>query len=95
MKLTARLLKLEIENSKRQHNVNPFDEARYQELEDWIKDDPRAKELIKREFDYCMGKGYPRNDPDFYDELEDPVFWEMVRETLATFDEYLRGRLLV
>lgn len=93
MKLTARLERLEIAYSKKRTDVNPFDEARYQEFEDWIRDDPRAKDLIKREFDYCMDKGYPKDDPEFFDQLDDPVFWKMVEEQLAAFAEYLRGRL--
>jgi hypothetical protein len=93
MNLSARITKLETLSLSNQ-KVNPFDEARYQEFEDWVRGDPRAKDLIKREFDYCMDKGYPRNDDDFYDELDDPLFWDMTRETLAAFDNYLKGRSL-
>jgi hypothetical protein len=95
MRLAARLEKLEYAINKNNPGRNPFDEARYQEFEDWVMNDPKAKELLKREFDYCMERGYPQNEMEFYDELDDPVFWEMGKETLDAFDKYLRGRVTV
>lgn len=92
MTIRSRLDKLEELVYKQRSDNNMIDEAMYQQFEDWVMTDPRAKELIKREFDYCMERDYPRNDPDFYDELEDPAFWELVNETSTAFDDYLKAR---
>lgn len=96
MRLTARLVKLEtalIAGIK-----EPYREALEQDFRDWITHDPQAKEILQREYKYCVSKGYPTLDTetlDFYERLEDPVFHGMIREQLAAFDQYLRTRRAV
>lgn len=92
MRLKHRLERLEISMLNSSANV-PFTEEEYQAFEDWAINDPAAKGLLQQHDDYCMEKAYPRNDPDFYDELDDPVFWNMAAKTVAAFNDYLKARV--
>jgi hypothetical protein len=98
MRILSRIEKLEnMAISMNKGKLNPYDQARQDEIEDWVTNDPKAKEILESIFKHSKEKEYPSDIdcPEFFDDLDDPVFWSMVQESLQSLDKYLRGKAII